>query len=112
MSLTSIVDQLKKLSVHKRVHFVVQSLNGFEVHKPLLNQDSLEICNIFEKDLKFLKDKSILKNDYIVLLTIPEILTSKEMTFQNVESFGLDHKFEILGACVHKNNIVNLFKIE
>ena len=112
MSLNSIVDQLKKLSADKRIHFVVQSLNGFEVHKPLLNEVSLEICNIFEKDLKFLKDKSIKKNDYIVLLTIPEILTSKEMTFQNVELFGLDHKFKILGTSEHKNNIVNLFKIE
>jgi len=72
----------------------------------------LEICDILEKDLLFLKDKSILKNDYIVLLTIPEILTSKEMSFQDVELFGLDHKFEILGTCLHKNNIVNLFKIE
>ena len=112
MNLTSIVDQLEKLSSDKRVHFIIQSLNGFEVHKQLLNEDSLEICNIFEKDLKFLKDNSILKNDYIVLMTIPEILTSKEMTFQNVELFGLDHKFELLGTCVHKNNIVNLFKIE
>ena len=112
MNLTSIVDQLEKLSTDKRVHFIIQSLNGYEVHKPLLNEDSLEICNIFEKDLKFLKDKSILKNDYIVLMTIPEILTSKEMTFQDVELFGLDHKFKILGTCEHKNNIVNLFKIE
>ena len=112
MSLNSIVDQLKKLSVHKRVHFVIQSLNGFEVHKGLLKEDSLEICDILEKDLLFLKDKSILKNDYIVLLTIPEILTSKEMSFQDVELFGLDHKFKILGTSEHKNNIVNLFKIE
>ena len=65
MSLTSIVDQLKKLSADKRVHFVIQSLNGFEMHKQLLKEDSLEICNIFEKELKFLKEKSILKNDYI-----------------------------------------------
>ena len=112
MSLNSIVDQLKKLSVQKRVHFVIQSLNGFEVHKELLKEDSLEICDILEKDLLFLKDKSILKNDYIVLLTIPEILTSKEMSFQDVELFGLDHKFKILGTSEHKNNIVNLFKIE
>jgi hypothetical protein len=112
MSLNSIVDQLKKLSADKRIHFVVQSLNGFEVHKPLLNEVSLEICNIFEKDLKFLKDKCILKNDYIVLLTIPEILTSEEMSFQDVELFGLDHKFKILETCEHKNNIINLFKIE
>ena len=112
MSLTSIVDQLEKLSADKRVHFVIQSLNGFEVHKQLLKEDSLEICNIFEKDLKFLKEKNIIKNDYIVLLTIPEILTSKEMSFQDVELFGLDHKFKILRTCEHKNNIVNLFKIE
>jgi len=112
MSLTSIVDQLKKLSTHKRVHFVIQSFNGFEVHKQLLKEDSLEICSIFEKDLKFHKEKNIIKNDYIVLLTIPEILTSKEMSFQDVELFGLDHKFKILSTCEHKNNIVNLFKIE
>ena len=112
MSLNSIVDQLKKLSADKRIHFVVQSLNGFEVDKELLKEDSLEICEILEKDLLFLKDKSILKNDYIVLLTIPEILTSKEMSFQDVELFGLDHKFKILGTSEHKNNIVNLFKIE
>ena len=112
MILNSIADQLKKLSVHKRVHFVIQSLNGFGVHKELLKEDSLEICDILEKDLLFLKDKSILKNDYIVLLTIPEILTSKEMSFQDVELFGLDHKFKILGTSEHKNNIVNLFKIE
>ena len=112
MSLNSIVDQLKKLSVHKRVHFVIQSLNGFEVNEQQLKQDSLEICNIIKKDLKFLKGKSILKNDYIVLLTIPEIFTSEEMSFQDVELFGLDHKFKILGTSEHKNNIVNLFKIE
>ena len=112
MSLNSIVDQLKKLSVHKRVHFVIQSLNGFEVNEQQLKQDSMETCNIIKKDLKFLKDKSILKNDYIVLLTIPEILTSKKMSFQDVELFGLDHKFKILGTSEHKNNIVNLFKIE
>ena len=112
MSLTSIVDHLKQLSVDKRVHFVIQSLNGCGVQKQLLKEDSLEICDILEKDLLFLKDKSILKNDYIVLLTIPEILTSKEMSFQDVELFGLDHKFKILGTSEHKNNIVNLFKIE
>ena len=112
MSLTSIVDQLKQLSVDTRVHFVIQSLNGFEVNEQQLKQDSLEICNILKKDLKFLKDKSILKNDYIVLLTIPEILTSEEMSFQDVELFGLNHKFKILGTCKHKNNIINLFKIE
>ena len=112
MNLTSIVDQLEKLSSDKRVHFIIQSLNGFEVHKQLLNEDSLEICDILEKDLLFLRDKSILKNDYIVLLTIPEILTSKEMSFQDVELFGLDHKFKILGTSEHKNNIVNLFKIQ
>ena len=83
MSLTSIVDQLKQLSVDTRVHFVIQSLNGFEVNEQQLKQDSLEICNIIKKDLKFLKDKSILKNDYIVLLTIPEILTSEEMSFSS-----------------------------
>ena len=112
MSMTSFVDQLKKLSADKRVHFVIQSLNGFVVNEQLLKEDSLEICNIFEKDLKFLEDKSILKNDYIVLLTIPEILTSEEMSFQDLEFFGLDHRFKILGTCLHKNNIVNLFKIE
>ena len=112
MSLTSIVDQLKKLSAHKRVHFVIQSLDGFAVNEQQLIQDSLEICNILKKDLKFLKDKSILKNDYIVLLTISEILTSKEMSFQDVELFGLDHIFKMLRTCEHKNNIVNLFKIE
>ena len=112
MSMTSFVDQLKKLSADKRVHFVIQSLNGFEVNEQLLKEDSLEICNIFEKDLKFLEDKSILKNDYIVLLTIPEILTSEEMSFQDLELFGLDHRFKILGTCLHKNNMVNLFKIE
>ena len=112
MSLTSIVDQLKQLSVDTRVHFVIQSLNGFEINEQQLKEDSLEICDILEKDHLFLKDKSILKNDYIVLLTIPEILTSKEMSFQDVELFGLDHKFKILGTSEHKNNIVNLFKIE
>ena len=112
MSLTSIVDHLKQLSVDKRVHFVIQSLNGFEVNEQQLKQDSLEICNILKKDLKFLKDKSILKNDYIVLLTTPEILTSEEMSFQDVELFGLDHKFKIFETCEHKNNIINLFKIE
>ena len=112
MSLTSIVYQLKKLSADKRVHFVIQSLNGFEVNEQQLKQDSLEICNILKKDLKFLEDKSILKHDYIVLLTIPEILTSKEMSFQDAELFGLDHRFKILETCEHKNNMVNLFKIE
>ena len=112
MSLTSIVDQLKQLSVDTRVHFVIQSLNGFTVNEQQLKQDSLEIYNILKKDLKFLKDKSILKNDYIVLLTIPEILTSEEMSFQDVELFGLDLKFKILENCEHKNNIINLFKIE
>ena len=112
MSLTSIIDQLKNLSADKRLHFIIQSLNGFEVNEQLLKEDSLEICNIFEKDLKFLKDKSILKNDYIVLLTIPEILTSEEMSFQDIELFGLDHKFKLLETCLHKNNIINLFKIE
>ena len=61
MSLSSIVDQLKQLSVDTRVHFVIQSLNGFTVNEQQLKQDSLEICNILKKDLKFLKDKSILK---------------------------------------------------
>ena len=51
MSLTSIVDQLKSLSADKRVHFVIQSLNGFKMDKQLLKEDSLEVCNIFEKDL-------------------------------------------------------------
>ena len=112
MSLASIVDQLKKLSVDTRLHFVIQSLNGFKVHEQQLKEDSLEICNFFKKDLKFLKEKGILKNDYVVLLTIPEISTTKEMSFQDVELFGLDHKFKILETCEHKNNIVNLFRIE
>ena len=31
---------------------------------------------------------------------------------RNIELFGLDHKFKMLETCKHKNNIINLFKIE
>jgi hypothetical protein len=49
MSAIKTIERLKKVAVGERVHFIIQSLNGYRVQSSALNKEASELCNLLEE---------------------------------------------------------------
>jgi hypothetical protein len=113
MSAIKTIERLKKVAVGERVHFIIQSLNGYRVQSSALNKETSELCNLLEEsNISIICDEPILKNDFVILLTVPEITHSNQKTFDEVSVFGLEHQFKLIEDIELSNNIINLFRVE
>ena len=109
----SAIKTLKKAAVGERVHFIIQSLNGYRVQSSALNKEASELCNLLEEsNISIICDEPILKNDFVILLTVPEIIHSNQKTFDEVSVFGLEHQFKLIEDIELSKNIINLFRVE
>jgi hypothetical protein len=65
-----------------------------------------------ESNISIICDEPILKNDFVILLTVPEITHSNQKTFDEVPVFGLEHQFKLIEDLELSNSIINLFRVE
>tara|TARA_Y100000768_G_scaffold67926_1_gene47580 strand:- start:5638 stop:5964 length:327 start_codon:yes stop_codon:yes gene_type:complete len=106
------LDKLNQLEIGTRIHLIIQSLNGYKINRSELSHDMTEILSVIDKsDLQIIEEEYIDNNEWVILITIPDILNSENMTFENIALSGIDHEFILEESFLQKDIVVNLFSI-
>jgi len=106
------LEKLNQLKIGTRIHLIIQSLNGYRINRSELSDDLTEILSVIDKsDLQIIEEEYIDYNEWVILITIPDILNSENMTFENITLSGIDHEFILEESFLQKDIMVNLFSI-
>jgi len=106
------LEKLNQLKIGTRIHLIIQSLNGYRINRSELSDDLTEILSVIDKsDLQIIEEEYIDYNEWVILITIPDILNSENMTFENIALSGIDHEFILEESFSQKDTMVNLFSI-
>tara|TARA_B100000575_G_scaffold163544_1_gene130696 strand:- start:952 stop:1278 length:327 start_codon:yes stop_codon:yes gene_type:complete len=106
------LEKLNQLEIGTRIHLIIQSLNGYRINRSELSDDLTEILSVIDKsDLQIIEEEYIDYNEWVILITIPDILNSENMTFENIALSGIDHEFILEESFSQKDTMVNLFSI-
>ena len=113
MSTTEVLKKLEKWTLDERVHFIIQSLNGYSIERYKLNEKASNFCHeLEESNILIIDEGPILKNDIVILLTVPEITYADQKTFIEVPLSGLEHQFNLIDDLGLSKNIISVFRIE
>ena len=113
MSTTEVLMKLEKWTLDERVHLIIQSLNGYSIERYKLNEEASNFCHeLEESNISIIDEGPILKNDIVILLTVPEITYADQKTFIEVPLSGLEHQFNLIDDLGLSKNIISVFRIE
>tara|TARA_B100001057_G_scaffold500137_1_gene613706 strand:+ start:3636 stop:3962 length:327 start_codon:yes stop_codon:yes gene_type:complete len=106
------LEKLNQLEIGTRIHLIIQSLNGYKINRSILSHDITELLSLIHKsDLQIIEEEYIEYNEWVILITIPEILHSENMTFENIALSGIKHKYVLEENFLKEDIMVNLFSI-
>lgn len=113
MTINQFINNLKEICEEKRVHLIIQSLNGVQTNLSKLTNSSQELIALMDQDnINLLDNENISKEDLILLVTITSILPGGNNSLDQLEIQSLNNSLEILESFEHDNYMVSLFKID
>lgn len=113
MTINQFINNLKEICEEKRVHLIIQSLNGVQTNLSKLTDSSQELIALMDQDnINLLDNENISKEDLILLVTITSILPGGNNSLDQLEIQSLNNSLEILESFEHDNYMVSLFKID
>ena len=113
MTINQFINNLKEICEEKRVHLIIQSLNGVQTNLSKLTDSSQELIALMDQDnINLLDNENISKEDLILLVTITLILPGGNNSLDQLEIQSLNNSLEILESFEHDNYMVSLFKID
>ena len=113
MTINQFINNLKEICEERRVHLIIQSLNGVQTNLSKLTDSSQELIALMDQDnINLLENETISKEDLILLVTITSILPGGNNSLDQLEIQSLNNSLEILESFEHDNYMVSLFKID
>jgi len=113
VTINQFINNLKEICEEKRVHLIIQSLNGVQTNLSKLTDSSQELIALMDQDnINLLDNENISKEDLILLVTITSILPGGNNSLDQLEIQSLNNSLEILESFEHDNYMVSLFKID
>ena len=113
MTINQFINNLKEICEERRVHLIIQSLNGVQTNLSKLTDSSQELIALMDQDnINLLDNENISKEDLILLVTITLILPGGNNSLDQLEIQSLNNSLEILESFEHDNYMVSLFKID
>mgnify|MGYP001316507212 FL=1 len=113
MTINQFINNLKRICEERRVHLIIQSLNGVQTNLSKLTDSSQELIALMDQDnINLLDNENISKEDLILLVTITSILPEGNNSLDQLEIQSLNNSLEILESFEHDNYMVSLFKID
>mgnify|MGYP001444113264 CR=1 FL=1 len=113
MTINQFINNLKEICEERRVHLIIQSLNGVQTNLSKLTNSSQELIALMDQDnINLLDNENISKEDLILLVTITSILPGGNNSLDQLEIQSLNNSLEILESFEHDNYMVSLFKID
>tara|TARA_B100001057_G_scaffold435653_1_gene466128 strand:- start:305 stop:631 length:327 start_codon:yes stop_codon:yes gene_type:complete len=107
------LEKIDQLKINSRLHLIIQSLNGYRIDDSELDSMTIDtLRHFYESDHNFIKEGSIKKNEWVLLITVSKITHSENMSFEDVALSGLDHKYRLEENFFLDDIMVSLFKIE
>ena len=111
MKLDSIIQNIQTLAEDKDVNLVMQSLNGSLINHAELDNEGQKLINVLKSsEIRISNNKSISKEEIILLITIPIIKTGIPSVFDKQHQASLEKELNVLQNCKYKNMIITLFK--
>jgi len=113
VTINQFINNLKEICEERRVHLIIQSLNGVQTNLSKLTNSSQELIALMDQDnINLLDNENISKEDLILLVTITSILPGGNNSLDQLEIQSLNNSLEILESFEHDNYMVSLFKID
>ena len=98
--------------IQGKSHLVIQSLNGYRIEEKDLGTEMKKILREMKlKNLFFDQNKTIKKNDLVLLVTLSKLETSSTKTFETVEISELNRQYEVLADQIFEDVIITLFRM-
>ena len=98
--------------IQDKSHLVIQSLNGYRIEEKDLGTEMQKILREMKlKNLFFDQNKTIKKNDLVLLVTLSKLETSSTKTFETVEISDLKRQYEVLADQIFEDVIITLFRM-
>ena len=111
MKINDIINDIKTKVEDKKVNLVVQSLNGFQINHSEMSEQSIELIDSLQKsDINFLHNDSDLKEDIVVLITIPTIKSGTLSNLGEKDEGSLEESLIVLETYSYKNHLITLFR--
>ncbi len=113
MTINQFINNLKEICEERRVHLIIQSLNGVQTNLSKLTNSSQELIALMDQDnINLLDNENISKEDLILLVTITSILPGGNNSLDQLEIQSLNNSLKVLESFEHDNYMVSLFKID
>ena len=113
MTINQFINNLKEICEERRVHLIIQSLNGVQTNLSKLTDSSQELIALMDQDnINLLDNENISKEDLILLVTITSILPGGNNSLDQLEIQSLNNSLKVLESFEHDNYMVSLFKID
>ena len=98
--------------IQGKSHLVIQSLNGYRIEEKDLGTEMKKILREMKlKNLFFDQNKTIKKNELVLLVTLSKLKTSGTKTFETVEISDLKRQYEVLADQIFEDVIITLFRM-
>ena len=98
--------------IQGKSHLVIQSLNGYRIEEKDLGTEMKKILREMKlKNLFFDQNKTIKKNELVLLVTLCKLETSGTKTFETVEISDLKRQYEVLADKIFEDVIITLFRM-
>ena len=108
------INVIQQISNHiqDKSHLVFQSLNGYSIEEKDLDTEVKKVLREMNlKNLFFDQNKTIKKNDLVLLVTLSKLETSGTKTFEAVEISDLKRQYEVLADQIFEDVIITLFRM-
>ncbi len=113
MTINQFINNLKEICEERRVHLIIQSLNGVQTNLSKLTDSSQELIALMDQDnINLLDNENISKEDLILLVTMTSILPGGNNSLDQLEIQSLNNSLKVLESFEHDNYMVSLFKID
>tara|TARA_X000001036_G_C20385428_1_gene686436 strand:- start:278 stop:619 length:342 start_codon:yes stop_codon:yes gene_type:complete len=113
VTINQFINNLKEICEERRVHLIIQSLNGVQTNLSKLTNSSQELIALMDQDnINLLDNENISKEDLILLVTITSILPGGNNSLDQLEIQSLNNSLKVLESFEHDNYMVSLFKID
>tara|TARA_X000000368_G_scaffold223625_1_gene176525 strand:+ start:16 stop:357 length:342 start_codon:yes stop_codon:yes gene_type:complete len=113
VTINQFINNLKEICEERRVHLIIQSLNGVQTNLSKLTDSSQELIALMDQDnINLLDNENISKEDLILLVTMTSILPGGNNSLDQLEIQSLNNSLKVLESFEHDNYMVSLFKID
>ena len=113
MTINQFINNLKGICKERRVHLIIQSLNGIQTNLSKLTDSPQKLITLIDQaNINLLENETISNEDLILLITLTSILPRGNNSLDQLEIQSLNNSLEILESFEHDNYMVSLFKID